>query len=257
MKLSITSICEQTVKLFYQSFPTVFPITLVYILLELGLNALSHRAAIFNPNYAKDILFIIYLIAQSLLLVLFFIFILYSIHLIHHKHTINYLKICKSCIKSYLKVIAALVVILAPILLMGLLLHFISGIFETLAPTDENMMHLLSIIMMIILIAFSIGMTVWLLMSIHFLFMPLLIVINNERVIDSLKQSWGMLRGNWLKTFCLLFILVSITTVVQLVISVVFGKYSETLISILMLPLSAAFMIVYYENIKEVRISLV
>lgn len=249
----IASTYSHAFKLFINSFVAVLPFAIVYIIIDLFLEALvSMTLPKIDPSYA-DHLSIVYLLIITLISIWIFSCILLGIYQKHHQLPFRYTSICLISIQKFFKIVVAMIILLLPIILMSLMLHFISGIFETLAQPDAQELNLMSIMMIIFLALFCICMIAWLLICIYFYVTPLLIMTKSEKVINSIKHSRKLIKGYWCNTFFLLFLFVFITALLQIGLFIVIGPLSEVLISIFMLPFSAALMIVHHDKLEKIQ----
>ncbi len=249
----IASTYSLAFKLFANSFLAVLPFAFVYIIVDLSLEALvSIMLPKIDTNYA-DHLSVIYFLVIALITIWIFSCILIGMYQKHHQLPFRYTSICLTSIQKFLKIVTAIIIIMIPIILMSLLLHFISGILETLAQPNDQELNLIAIIMIIFLALFCICMITWSLICIYFYLIPLLIMIKNEKVIDSIKQSRNLTKNFWLNTFLLLFLFVFITALLQIALFLVIGPLSEVLISIFILPFSAALMIIHHEKLEKIK----
>lgn len=249
----IASTYSQAFKLFTNSFVAILPFAVVYIIIDISLEALVSMILPKIDNSYADQLSMVYLLIIALISIWIFSCILLGMYQKHHQLPFRYTSICLISIQKFLKLVVAIIIILLPIILMSLILHFISGIFETLAQPDDHELNLMTLMMIIFLALFSISMIAWFLICIFFYVTPLLILIKNEKVIDSIKHSRKLIKDFWCNTLLLLFLFVFVTALLQIALFLVIGPLSEVLISIYMLPFSAALMIAHHDKLEKIK----
>ncbi len=250
--ISILTTYQHAFKLLNKSFIAILPFAIVYVAIDLSLDALlTFSVPEIDPSITNNLKVFAYPIVTALFSILLFSCIIYGIYIKQHNLPFHYAPICLTACKQFWKVVASLIILLLPIIMMSLALNFISGIFETLGTSDEQEINLMAVVMMILLGLFCLATIAWLLICIYFYIAPLLIVAKNETVLNSLKHSWHLVRGHWFRTFAILFLLVLVTALLKILLYLFLGPLSDVIISVVILPLNAALMITHYDNLQN------
>ncbi len=250
----IITVYGRVFKLFAKSFILILPFNALYAMTNYLLNIfMPLKPTFFHDEFRY---YASHIMLNTITFTFFFVMILYAIQLNSHHQQTNYRTLMLIGIKRFMAVFFSLLIIALPFIVMAFLLNFFSQIFEMLSPPDPAHINSLLILMSLVLFLFFVGNIFWMGYCFYFFLAPFDMIVNNKNVIEALKHSRELIKNHWFKTFMLVFVLLFISTIIQIVLYKFLGEATFAFISLFILPLSASLMIVHYEHMDKKEIGL-